>query len=383
MATCRKCKKELAEEWVACPFCGAKVTKPKQGVKSRGNGTGTAIKRGKTWTAKVVIRYRTVKRDGLPDKILPVTRSKGGFKTKTEALSACAALKAEKKERKAPTLASYYETYSAGNGSKLSDSKQTAYQIAYNRLEKIHNMPINTILFADIQQIINENCKTYYPARDVKNLLSHLYKLAAVDGFVDASLPHLLSLPSNTETKREAFTSDEQKKLWTSYERGNKNAALPLIMIYTGMMTGEMRQLSVSMINIEEQKIYGVGLKTKERKTKPVLVPAAIIPLLQDLMNGKDGLLYPMNETDFYELYYSALTEAGITRKLTPYSCRHTTATMLTIDKSIAPQVVQRILRWSSTKMMDRYVHPDDTSVLEMLNKIGSTEETEKDTSKQ
>lgn len=82
------------------------------------------------------------------------------------------------------------------------------------------------------------------------------------------------------------------------------------------------------------------------------------------------GRFYTMNEEDFYAMYYQALTDAGVTRHLTPYSCRHTTATALAVSAGIAPQTVQRIMRWSSTKMMDRYVHPDDEDAREALNQI-------------
>ena len=66
------------------------------------------------------------------------------------------------------------------------------------------------------------------------------------------------------------------------------------------------------------------------------------------------------NYYTFYALYYDALTRAGC-RRLTPYSCRHTTATALAVTENIAPQTVRKIMRWSTTKMLDRYAHPSDT----------------------
>lgn len=49
-------------------------------------------------------------------------------------------------------------------------------------------------------------------------------------------------------------------------------------------------------------------------------------------------------------------------------SCRHTTATIHAVDEHTPPQVLQKIMRWSSTKMMDRYVHPDDSDAHEAAN---------------
>jgi integrase len=137
------------------------------------------------------------------------------------------------------------------------------------------------------------------------------------------------------------------------------------------MMTAEMRLLERSMIHWDTQEIIGAGKKTNVRKNSSILIPDDIVPVLQDVASQATGeLLFPMGEEDFYDVYYKALTDAGVTRHLSPYSCRHTTATALTVNANIAPQTVQRIMRWSSTKMMDRYVHPGETDARTAINRL-------------
>ena len=359
---CKKCGKELDEAWIACPFCATKIAKAR--AKKRGNKEGSVYKRGKTWTARITTETYLV--DG---KVKQKRPSKGGFATKAEASMYLSTLK-KAPSKKVPSLETYYDTYLNGKMAKLSESKKTAYKIAWNKLQQVKSLPIDTISVGDLQLIINEKCPTYYPARDMRVLLNQLYKLAAAEGNANPALPGLLELPSLEEKEQEPFTEEEQKLLWKSYEAGNINAALPLIMIYTGMMPGEMRILETSMIIWDEQKIVGAGLKTKIRKKSAVLLSDSIMPVLESVANGKEGRLYPMNEDDFYALYYHALTDAGITRHLTPYSCRHTTATALAIDKTVAPQTVMRIMRWSSTKQLDRYAHPSDTDARQALDSL-------------
>ena len=53
---------------------------------------------------------------------------------------------------------------------------------------------------------------------------------------------------------------------------------------------------------------------------------------------------------------------------LTPYSCRHTTATALAINENIAPQTVQKVMRWANTRMLDRYAHPETSDTLAAVN---------------
>ena len=125
------------------------------------------------------------------------------------------------------------------------------------------------------------------------------------------------------------------------------------------------------MINLEEKEIIGVGLKTDERKKKTVLLPDDIVPVLEDVISrAETDELYPISKDAFYRKYYRALKKAGIKRRLSPYSCRHTTATVLAVTKNVAPQTLQRIMRWKSTRMMDRYVTPSDQDARKAVNKI-------------
>lgn len=335
--------------------------------KARGNGQGTAFKRGNTYTARVVIGWKII-----DDHNVPIYKSKGGFKLKKDAFSYCEKLLAQQeKEKKAPTLEHYWLSYRDGEMKKLSDSKQTAYRIAWDKIKSIRTRRIDTLSVADLRTIVNENAKTYYPARDMKVLFGHLFDIAGADGWVNRDLPDYILLPELNEKERQPFSDIEQASLWKAYENGCKNAAIPLIMIYTGMMTGEMRRLSVNMIDYESRKITGVGLKTKVRKESAVYLPTVIVPVLQDAAEGKDGLLWDCSENDFYAMYYDALAIAKC-RKLTPYSCRHTTATALSITENIAPQTIRKVMRWSTTKMLDRYAHPNDkdaTTAIDQLKK--------------
>lgn len=351
---CRKCKQEIPADAIFCPWCGVKQEK-KKSVKARGNGTGTVYKRGRTYTAKVTLGMY-IDANG-KRKVISATR--GGFQTKAEAINYLPMLISKQKKEKAPVLSYYWELYLGSDMERLSDSKRTAYKIAWNKLKRIHNLRVDVISVSDLRSVVEKTCPSYYTAKDVKTLLAHLFELAGADGWVNKNLPSYIKLPELKEVERLPFTAQEQGALWRAYENGVKDAAIPLIMIYTGMMPGEMRRLSTEMIDLPGRQIVGVGLKTKVRKKSSVILPDDICPVLEGEMEGVDGLLYPMTETSFYARYYKALEVAG-TRRLTPYSCRHTTATTYTITENTPPQLVTRIMRWSSSKMMDRYVHPSD-----------------------
>ena len=342
-------------------------------TKSRGNGQGCAYKRGNSWTASATIGFRPPNKEG--SKPIPIKRTKSGFQTKREALEYVAVLRAGGvvKPKAVPRLSAYWQIYRDGEFTKLSSSKQTAYKIAWKKLSPIHDMYVDTITIEKLRETVSTACSTYYPARDCKSLLTNLYTLAGAEGFANRDLPSYIVLPALEEKERQPFTPEEQTALWKLYESGNKDAAIPLLMIYTGMMPGEAFNLKTSNINIADRMIVNAGLKTKVRKQTPIVIADTILPLIEDLLANAmpSGYIWKHVEDEWYAAYYNALTLANC-RRLTPYSCRHTTATALAVTENIAPQTIKRVMRWSTTKMLDRYAHPETTDALNAVNAIKS-----------
>lgn len=339
----------------------------------RPNGTGNVYKpKGRsTWTARVVDHWEE---SSSLSGLKPVWKTKGGFATKKDAVNylptlIAAAPKATKKT--APKLEYYWESYESNEMPKLSKSKQTAYRIAWKRLETIHAYPMDMITVGTLRDAVSTAAESYYPARDCKVLLSHLFKLAGADGWVSKDLPSYIVLPELEEKEREVFSSEEQEALWRVYESGNTDVCIPLAMIYTGMMPGELYDLKVENIDLESGVILGAGKKTKVRKAAPIYIPEDVIPVFQDLISAAQptGYLFKRMQDVWRKRYYDALEAAGC-RKLEPYCCRHSMATRLAITEGVAPQTVQRIMRWSSTKMLDRYAHPDAEDVKTAVAKV-------------
>ena len=375
---CPSCRSTPPEGAIYCPQCGKKLTATKKSrTKSRGNGTGTAFKRGSTWTAQVVMKYEDLPPfdPQNPVNTLPrkkITRSKGGFKTRDAALQYCAILKnGPQKAVLAPTMAEYWETYKKGAYEALSASKQQAYRTAWKKLESISGTRIDQLTVSDLQTLVADKCTSYYTARDVRTLLTALFRIAAAEGYANKDLPSFIPLPSLEETEQTPFSETEQKSLWKQYEKGDLRAAVPLLMIYTGMMPGEAMQLRVDQIDIEGRRIHGAGMKTKVRKQTDIVLADNIVPLVQNLIDHAQpsGYIWKRVEKEWYDNYYAALEAAGC-RKLTPYSCRHTTATALAISENIAPQTVKKVMRWSTARMLDRYAHPDQGDALAAVNTI-------------
>lgn len=369
---CPKCNKPVTDDSVYCNYCGKKLTvQKKKAVKVRGNGMGCAYKRGKTWTACVTIDWIMPDDPTIPKK--PIRRTKGGFATKAEAIAYCPTLLAGgvEKPTEVPRLSYYWKVYSEGDMLQISKGKQSAYRTAWKKLKQIHDVRVDAITVDLLRNVVSDACKTYDPAKDCKSLLSNLFELAAADRYAVRELPSYIILPEHEEKERIPFTKEEQVALWKTYDNGDIRAAVPLLMIATGLMPGEMQILKVGNIDIKNKVILRSGIKTKVRKRTPVVMSDAILPVVQDLIAHAQpsGYLWKRVEKDWYDNYYAALESAGC-RRLSPYSCRHTCASNLSIDKNIPPQTIRKVMRWSTSKMLDRYSHPSTEDALNAVNTV-------------
>ena len=386
---CTKCNAEVVQGATFCPWCGRRLIaelKPRR-HKTRGNGTGSVYYDAvhKYWIAQAVIGYRDLppfdlsSQENRKQKV-PIKKTKSGFKTKAAALEYIPTLKAGGilQPDAAPALKYYWANYEKNEFTKLSESKQTAYLIAWNKLSKLHDVLIDQLTVSDLRDTVAAKCTTYYTAKDCRTVLTNLFRMASADGYANKDLPSFIQLPKLKEQEREPFNDVEQANLWKLYESGDLRAAVPLLMIYTGMMPGECFDLRVDMIDLQNRQIVGAGKKTAVRKKTPITIAATIIPLLEDLKAHArpSGRLFGTSEDKWREDYYAAL-DAAKCRRLSPYSCRHTTATALAISEGIAPQTIKKVMRWSTTKMLDRYAHPDTSDAQAAVDAIGRSPTTD------
>ena len=361
--TCRKCAVQLPENAVFCHLCGTKQQRMERKTSKRANGTGTAVKRpgSKTWTLYVTLGYD-------PETKRAIRRTKGGFATKTAALEYVPVLKGLPDE-KPKTLGHYYTLYK--NNRDISKSKETAYNIAWGRLKALQLHAIGSLDISTLQSQVDQEATSHYTAKDMRTVLSHCYRLAVADGQARTNLASYIKVPPLVESEPEAFTEDEILSIWLAYDEGELMCGYMLLMIYTGMMPGELIKLKKSMIDLEHRTISGAGLKTGERKKKPLVLPLAIISVVEDLLTQTPGdKMIPYTRDGFYEQYNLTINQLDGVRPLPPYSCRHTTATALALTENTPPALIQRVMRHTKFSSTEKYIHPDFRSARDAVDAV-------------
>ena len=364
---CRKCQKE-APDGAFCALCGARQEPPSARRKVRPNGSGTAYKRGKTWTAQVTVGFKP--REG-EKRLTRIRRTKGGFATKKEALEYCSNLltdTAYSDRKEGARICDLWDTYMRTGLTKLGKSKKTAYQIAYDKLGDMRYASIAALDIAHLQALIEG--RSYYTAKDIKTILSHLYKIAGAQQYVQSNLADYMELPKLEESEPVPFSAEEVKAFWAAFNGGDTWVGYILLMIYTGMMPGELLKCEKHMIDLENRQIIGCGLKTSTRKSNAIVLAdflKSVVAALMELHGGRK--LYGANKDSFYATYYAKLEACGC-RKLPPYSCRHTTGTAAAVDAQLALPLVQRIMRHARITTTQRYIHPDRSDALAGVNAL-------------
>lgn len=356
--TCRKCKKEIPEGSAFCNLCGTKQETPARTPRKRANGQGSIFKRGKGYAA-CITKYR---------KGIRETKAKEGFKTRSDAQAWLDEQRISKKKR-GGTIRANYTVWKENSMPKLSKSKQTAYGIAWRRIEPLADDDIAEVTIEELQGLIEG--LTYYPAKDVKNLLSHIYKRACAQGQAPSNLSVYIELPPLIEVEGESYTREELTAMWDAFGKGVDFVGYMLLMCYSGMMPGELFKCGKEMIRLDSQTIVGSGLKTGERKNKPIVYPKFIVPVIKRLIEiSPSDKLMPLWENKFYDTYKEVSEKIGV-RVLPPYSCRHTTATALALGDEVNPIVIAKVMRQRKVKTTQRYVHVDEREMINAVETMG------------
>ena len=304
-------------------MCGAKQTDPHaRKPKSRGNGQGTVYKitteGGKVMYRAVVTVGYYVDSDGVM-KRKTISRR---FEKKRDAMLALPDMIASKGNtpRKAPTLSDLYSRYiNSRDYSALSKSQQDKLGYAWKRLSPLHLRKIDSLTVEDLQNVIEDATETYYPARDMKVLLSHLYGLAIKGEYVQYNKTEWIDLPPKTDKPPEAFDDSELTALWADYNStGDLITAYILIMIYSGMRYGELAAMKKVDVHLDTEYPYMVGgEKTDAGRNREMPIASKILSLVQRAYDNGTEKLLEMNEDNFRKLYWGKVDGLGI-RHLPP-----------------------------------------------------------------
>ena len=295
----------------------------------RPNGLGSAYKRGRTWTARVVLGYR-INDEG---KLLTVSRTKGGFRTKADALAACISLKGERAPVSTITLQQLFDQWLPTHEVRAGTSTIACYKSAFRHYAPLYHLPFVQLRADDWQACMDACPRGKSTKQDMRTVAGLLYKYAYDLDIVDKNYAAHLFTGKEQKGTRPPFTSAELEQIRQAVGR-MPWADYVYFMCYTGFRPSEMFALSPSSYDPEHRTLIGGG-KTKAGTDRIITLSPKVLPILDTRMTAGSRWLFPrlegsqMSEAYFRKSCFEPLmAELGISGR-TPYSCRHTFANLL------------------------------------------------------
>lgn len=365
---CRKCGRSIPADAVLCCYCGKPVTDPERKAKQRGNGTGTAFRDAKSghWIAEITLGYYM--QDG---KLRRKYRRKYGFRTKKDAVNYLQELREAPQKRRSITVSELVEVFMV-DVDKMSSSKKFGYRAAWNRIkDAVQHKSIDELTVSELQELVDMAAETYYTKKDIKNLLSHCYKLAIRDDYTDKNRAQYIQIGSPHTAEREIFTEQEIAVLWSDYRSSPSTiVAEMLTMLYTGIRPGELMTIKKENVHTDEHYMTG-SIKTEKGRNRKIILPDKLLPVLSWLMeqSSSDRIAEHSTRARFYKAWNDKRPALGLREELTPYCCRHTYVTRLTALK-VSPAMLQELAGHEDYDTTLDYTHLSIADRLAEVNRL-------------
>lgn len=325
--------------------------------KSRGNGQGTAYQRPgqKTWTVEVVVGMRHPNGDITKPK-RPVRKTKGGFRTKKDALEYAQFLRMQGDKRVRMTMEQVWLAWKPFYEPRIGQSTMDGYYYAYMHFKPMHGVFMDLIKAEDLQKCMDD-CKsgkrTHENMRCVANLL---WKYAIDKNIIDRNVAANLFTGKGVSVQREPLTEMEEAVIKSAIGK-ERYAEYVYCLCWLGYRPGEMLELRKDQLFCAPVKtetgtidiFYFVnGKKTDAGRDRIVIVPDEILPIILDrtYVPGTD-LIFPqyqfsrkkskafagfkkMNDAYFREdVFKPMMKRLGIADGKVPYAGRHSYADKL------------------------------------------------------
>lgn len=281
--------------------------------KKKANGMGSITERkGRTkpFEVSVTLGYEINEET---QKMKRVTRCLGYFATRREAESALNKYNAEtiynkenyteSKFKKSITFAQLYKEWSQKAYRQMKEGTIAGYDAAFKSVASIHNKIFISLVTEDLRQAMIKSNKNYHTLRKTKVLFSRLCAFAIENRLTNYDASLTLKMTDYKEfsknpdkIERKEFSKEEIKKIM---EDTSDFSDTIKFLLYTGVRIGEMTNLLIEDVHIEEYSYFIV----KESKTEAGR--NRIVPIHDDLKPIVEKWIKKSSEKNIKTLFHS------------------------------------------------------------------------------
>lgn len=268
----------------------------------------------------------------------------------------------------------------------ISKRTLTQYDGAFKHCLSLYKTKVSSIKTADMQKCLDVAYETSPSVQsNIIVVCNYVFKYAMEQDIVSKNYASFLKAHSHQSKQKLPFTKEEIQKVYenkdwlysaikTTSFTGFNVSRLCLILIYTGMRIGELLEVKMEDIHLEERYIEVRGTKTKNANR--------IVPIHKDIEHllVSDGE-YLICDTKNRKMQYRSLSspiwekyckEMGFNHTL--HDTRHTFVT-LAQECNLSPVALRRIVGHSAKGDITEtvYTHPYIESLIKEMDKFSVT----------
>ncbi len=301
--------------------------------------------------------YMVRKAIGIDTKGRQILHIIGYYATYAEALDALAKFNNSSVPMPGITLFNVYKAWYPSHSKQVSQSTADGYSNGLRHLGPLAGLPINKIKYNQLQNVLDTMAAqglSYASLKKVRSLIHQLYRFAIINEWVDKNLASYLHIGKNVPVRpHKPFTRAQINKIWSC---NNPYKDLPLIMLYTGMRSAELRYLKKTDVKIK-QKYFDITQSKTKAGIRIIPIHDRIWPLIEYRLTqpGKYLLGDLMSYAQFARAFNRVMDT--IKCKHTTHDCRHTFATLLD-DADANYNAKRRLLGHAANNVTDGvYTH--------------------------
>lgn len=230
------------------------------------------------------------------------------------------------------TIKDVYEMWSEVHYKKLSENSKRSMHSKYTvYISELSDKYISEITLQELQKFFNNIKSSSSTLSLVKIVLNMIFDYAVKNNFIEKNFVKYVELGKFKKVyEKKEFTKEEIQILWDNVNKPFVDTIL--ILIYTGMRVGEMLNLKLEDINLENKTIFVSKSKTSAG-VRYIPINDKILPIIIKRMHNQEYLIvnYKNKNYSYFAYTYNfkaTLKNLGI-QEHTTHECRHTTATLL------------------------------------------------------
>lgn len=273
-------------------------------------------------------------------------------------------------------------------------SSQNTEKAYIQDIKQFHDFIKNNFGIEQIEDIEKEHIRLYLESlhhlssltvsRKIVSLRNY-YKFLIKEQLIKNNLMSAFDLPKTPKKLPQVLSVEEINQLLNSIEMKDfisaRNRAMIELLYASGIRVSELVNIQLSQINLKMMYLKVIGKGDKERLIPLNEYVCHIIneyimnyrnPLL-DFKNNQylffNKKLKPVSRENFYKILNQAAVNAGINKKISPHTIRHSYATHL-LENNADLRSIQELLGHSDISTTTIYTHITNTKLMDDYQKF-------------